>query len=791
MSKKHTLLLEPRDAWRIDALGVGSLLVVVGMLLPLGGLHPGPRWVGHVGVAMLLLCAGSLSLEALSKAGTVTRLGRAGAWLIAAVVPAFLPVPFEGLAIVSPNLAALRSPGSWSTFSVDQVASVGAFCAGFLVLGFALSVGVWAALRWRSRPFLRASTLLLWGISLLAWVHVASGATAAMGMFPVQDLPDPFLGPLVSANHLATALLFLIPLTWHTGQREESPGWRALATGGVVVGCALLLMTGSVGAWFSLAGVAVVFSSPTSAWPRALRALMVVGVAFVAVILVQYVQPTWAAHSVTGRLDQYLDTWAMVWAYPATGVGIGAYESVFPAFDSSGRFLHHTHAHNEFLQGLAETGLWGLFCGVQAVRSVVVGSPHKKNTHSILSAALLGVALHACLDFPFRVPFLALLCAAGVALWVCGMPLRAPTSGLRMRWLLWGVALLQLPMAAWQGRAMVEAHALGQMATDREEAVEVLGRVAPWRPELGLDEVALRTRQGDREGALRVAVEVANRHRSDADVLRQVGWAHALLGDPEGAMTWLREAEARAPSDFRAALGQARVARAQGDGQAATQAYGRALHLGPVNAELVEEVYAFLPVGGHWLEVLEQGEPHNSVLLATVVQGDDPVLAMEAFEQAVRLRPAYYADAPARAGMWFRAGRVEEAEAFLRARTEDDETGRVWLELGVVLEQTGTPEEVYAAYHASSRLGWEGANSRWVRAKRRFEGASSAAILARQKVLSGARAPGLILVWAELQEETGDAEGCLETLRRYLPQGAAGEQFHAERLLSRCAEAAL
>ena len=35
MSKKHTLLLEPRDAWRIDALGVGSLLVVVSMLLPL------------------------------------------------------------------------------------------------------------------------------------------------------------------------------------------------------------------------------------------------------------------------------------------------------------------------------------------------------------------------------------------------------------------------------------------------------------------------------------------------------------------------------------------------------------------------------------------------------------------------------------------------------------------------------------------------------------------------------------------------------------------------------------
>lgn len=791
MSTKHTNPpLDLRDLRRLDALAVGAMLVVVGMLLPIGGLHPGPRLVGHLAVAALLFCAGSLSLEALGRAGAVPRLARAGAWLTVAVAPAFIPLPYEVLSVVSPELASMRSPGSWSTLSVDGVASVGALCAWLLVWGFALAVGSWAAIRWRSRPFLRASVVLLWGLCLLALAHLASGATSAMGVFPVRDLPDRFLGPLVSANHLATALLFLIPLTWHTGRREEGPGWRALCTGGVVIGCGMLLLTGSVGAWLALACVALALSPRVSAWPRQIRAvgLFVLGVA--AVVAVQFLQPTWAAHSVTGRLDQYLDTLAMAWAQPFTGVGLGAYASAFPAFDSSERFLHHTHAHNEFLQALSETGLWGLFCFTQALRHIWSVSPHKETTSRVLGAALLGVVVHACLDFPFRVPFVALLCAAGLALWVCGTPLREATSGARMRRLLWAVAVVQLPLAAWQGRALAEARALDRMATDREAGVEALVRVAPWRPEIGLHEVNERMRNGDREGALLQAAAVAERHRVDADVLRQVGWVHGLLGDLDGAMSWLREAESRAPSDFRSALGQARVARAMGDAEAATAAYSRALRLGPVDPELVAEAYAFLPVGGHWLEVLERGEPHNSVHLASVVQGDDPVLAMQAFEQAVSLRPAYYTDAPARAGMWFRAGRVEEAEAFLRERTEDDTTGRVWLELGVVLEQTGTPDEVYEAYQTSARLGWEAANSRWVRAKRRFEGAEAASKLAHQKVLEGSRAPGLILVWAELQEENGDGEGCLETLIRYLPQGSSADPRKVERLRARCAEAA-
>ena len=490
-----------------------------------------------------------------------------------------------------------------------------------------------------------------------------------------------------------------------------------------------------------------------------------------------------------GRWDQYGDTLSMALAHPWTGVGAGAYEAAFPFWDTSGRFLHHTHAHNEVLQGLAELGLWGVGCIFMAARSWLGLTVHKVTSSRVFSAALLGVAIHVCFDFSLKIPFIALMCASGVALLTCGTARREQASGVRVRALLWGLALCQLPMAAWQVRSALEVRAVDDLMSESSgQASAFLSRYAPWRPERTLHEVYSLAQGGDREGALKAASALAARHRGDADVLRQVGWLHARLGSLEEAQRWLLDAEVRAPSDFRAALALARLARSQGEGEVAAEAYGRALRLAPVSEELVREAYTFLPVGGHWLEVLAQGEPHNSLLLATVLQQEDPVRAMEAFEQAVRLRPSYYADLPSRAGVWFRAGREAEAEAFLRERTEDDSTGRVWLELGVVLEKTGTPQEVYAAYQESSRRGWGGANSRWVRAVRRFEGPEEAERVARQKVMEGARAPGLVLVWAELQQETGDPEGCLETLRRYLTRAPEGVMARADLLQRRCVE---
>ena len=781
--------LDPRDARRLELLAGGCGLVLLGMLLPLGGVHPGAQAAGHVAVSALLFVAGSLSLACLARGGAVLRLARAGAWLTAAWVPGLLLLPARFVQVLSPHAASLKPATGWTAMSVDVYATLGAMCTWLLVMGFAVSVGAWAAMRWRSRPFLRASVVWLWVLCLLAIVHVASGATSAMGVFEVQHPSGSFFGPLVSPNHLATALLFLIPLAWHVFRQDADSVWRGLGLSAVCLGGVLLLATGSVGAWLAMGCVLLVYAPRVSTLRWALRGGVALGLALCVGAGVSAWQPTWGAHSMGGRWTQYGDTLAMALAHPWTGVGAGAYEAAFPLWDSSGRFLHHTHVHNEFLQALAELGLWGVGCVILAARSWLGVTAHKATTARLLSVALFGVALHACVDFSFKIPFIALLCAAGFALLTCGTARREQASGVRVRTLLWGLALCQLPMAAWQVRSALEVRAVDDLTTEASaQATAFLARYAPWRPERTLHEVGAAARAGDHEGALKAASALAERHRGDADVLRKVGWLHARLGSLEEAERWLIEAETRAPSDFRAALALARVARSQGDGEAAAQAYGRAIRLAPVSEDLVREAYTFLPIGGHWLEVLAEGEPHNSLLLASVLQQEDPVRAMEAFEQAVRLRPAYYADLPSRAGVWFRAGREAEAEAFLRERTEDDATGRVWLELGVVLEKTGTPQEVYAAYKESSRRGWAGANSRWVRAVRRFEGPEAAERVARQKVMEGARAPGLVLVWAELQQESGDPEGCLETLRRYLTHAPEGVESRADRLQRRCVE---
>jgi hypothetical protein len=54
--------------------------------------------------------------------------------------------------------------------------------------------------------------------------------------------------------------------------------------------------------------------------------------------------------------------------------------------------------------------------------------------------------------------------------------------------------------------------------------------------------------------------------------------------------------------------------------------------------------------------------------------------------------------------------------------------------------------------------------------------------------MEGARAPGLVLVWAELQQEMGNPSGCLETLRRYLTHAPEAVMARADLLQRRCVE---
>jgi len=107
--------------------------------------------------------------------------------------------------------------------------------------------------------------------------------------------------------------------------------------------------------------------------------------------------------------------------FPWTGTGLGTFAGIFPAYrckDLVPRFF--SHAHNEYLQLLAETGSLGFaivflcFAAffVTAIRQLP--GQHSRTGSAFaaasIAAALAGVA-HAFSDFPFRIPANSLLFA--------------------------------------------------------------------------------------------------------------------------------------------------------------------------------------------------------------------------------------------------------------------------------------------------------------------------------------------------------------------------------------------
>jgi O-antigen ligase len=112
------------------------------------------------------------------------------------------------------------------------------------------------------------------------------------------------------------------------------------------------------------------------------------------------------------------DTWRLFLDHPFLGTGLGTLEIVFPPYDSlyDGRVVNH--AHNDYLEGLAETGVVGGLCCAWFLGFVVLyslkGLAEPGNSFgSVLNLsgliACIGILVHSLVDFNLRIPANALL----------------------------------------------------------------------------------------------------------------------------------------------------------------------------------------------------------------------------------------------------------------------------------------------------------------------------------------------------------------------------------------------
>lgn len=136
-------------------------------------------------------------------------------------------------------------------------------------------------------------------------------------------------------------------------------------------------------------------------------------------------------YSLVTRTEYWRGAWQMIQDRPLTGVGLGAFPAVYPAYGrSSVKNERLEHTHNDYLQLLTDGGLIGGLIGLwflfELVRVLRRQLPHLERTRSQDRAmtlggyvALLGIAVHSFLDFNLQIAANALLFLSVLALTVC------------------------------------------------------------------------------------------------------------------------------------------------------------------------------------------------------------------------------------------------------------------------------------------------------------------------------------------------------------------------------------
>jgi O-antigen ligase len=105
--------------------------------------------------------------------------------------------------------------------------------------------------------------------------------------------------------------------------------------------------------------------------------------------------------------------WHMFLDHPLAGTGLGTFQIVYPPYETlyDGKIVNH--AHNDYLEALAETGLLGGFCGAWFLVVLLLKSLSRfgENDFSFAGAlqlsgivACAGFLVHALVDFNFHIP---------------------------------------------------------------------------------------------------------------------------------------------------------------------------------------------------------------------------------------------------------------------------------------------------------------------------------------------------------------------------------------------------
>jgi O-antigen ligase len=299
---------------------------------------------------------------------------------------------------------------------------------------FFLAVQLFAGAGSRTlRAFGLAVLVFAGSMGLFAILQFASGARQIYG---IVDTPGGVLfGPYVDSDHFAGLMEMLIPVAvlYIAGrQRRFSLEASVLRVSAATLALASLLLSGSRGGLLALSvEIAVATSALRRGGARTAerrRLAMAAAITLLAgVMLFAYVDPGWVAKKlgsvayvdsawadwVGSRKSMTLDSLRMWRDHPVLGVGLGDFETAYPRYQSFPSELWTDHAHNDYAEAVAETGLVGALLILLALALFLRlafrdwGRPFRSQASWIrLGAAIgcCGMLVHSFLDFNLHIP---------------------------------------------------------------------------------------------------------------------------------------------------------------------------------------------------------------------------------------------------------------------------------------------------------------------------------------------------------------------------------------------------
>jgi len=237
-------------------------------------------------------------------------------------------------------------------------------------------------------------------------------------------------GPYVNRNHFAGLMELVAPLGLallflHGVQRDKLP----LVGLFTVVPLGALFFSASRGgitSFLAEAGLLVIFVWGRPAARAQLRAITLVVLlagAFVAWLGVGRTLEHFAKFqsvevSEARRLGMLKDTWRIFLDHPWVGTGLGTLVAVYPRYESYYDGKIADHAHNDYVEMLADTGVIGGLCGsaflVLLFRPALSRLKFDQNSFTISAhigalVACSGLLVHSLVDFNLHIPSNALL----------------------------------------------------------------------------------------------------------------------------------------------------------------------------------------------------------------------------------------------------------------------------------------------------------------------------------------------------------------------------------------------